>query len=142
MSKSSSDMKKHIILFSIGLILLSSCTGILDTYPRSQISDGNMWTTPNLSKAGMDGLMYTLYRHQDGLSTIVPSNGNGGFNRIGLEGMGYTSILDDSNHFLKRATKNANGLENSAEWKSMYYTIHACNRAIAHLLHKADHAVR
>jgi hypothetical protein len=126
-------MKKHSILVSLGLILLTSCTGILDTAPRSQISDNNMWTTPSLSKAGVDGLMYTLYRHKDGLSTIVPSDGSGGFNRIGLEGMGYTSILDDSNHFLKNATKKASGLENSSEWRSMYNTIHACNRAIAHL---------
>lgn len=126
-------MKKHIILLSACLISLGSCTGLLDTAPRNQISDNNMWSTPSLSSAGIDGLMQTLYRHVDGMSTIVPSNGTGGLNRIGLEGMGYTSILDDSNHFLKNATKMASGLENSSEWKSMYNTIHACNKAIAHL---------
>ena len=76
-------MKKYIIFLLTASVLFASCTGLLDTYPRSQISDGNMWTTPSMSKAGMDGLMFTLYRHQDGLSTIVPSNGLGGFNRIG-----------------------------------------------------------
>ena len=128
-------MKKYIILFALGLVSLTSCTGLLDTYPRSQISDGNMWSTPNLTQAGMDGLMYTLYRHQDGLSTIVNKDGSCGFNRIGAEGMGYTSILDagGESSFIRNATKRADGTENSAEWKSMYYTIHACNRAIAHM---------
>ena len=128
-------MKKHIILLSTGLFLLLSCTGILDTAPKNQISDGNMWTTPSLSKAGMDGLMYTLYRHVNGLSTIIPADGTGGYNRIGMEGMGYTSILDagSSVAFLRAATKTAKGSENSEEWKSMFQTIHACNRAIAHL---------
>ncbi len=128
-------MKKHIIFSALGIILLSSCVGILDTAPRSQISDGNMWTTPNLSRAGVDGLMQTLYRHIDGLSTIIPGDGTGGLNRIGMEGMGYTSILDAGSNvaFLRAATKTASGRENSEEWKSMYQTIHACNRAIAHL---------
>lgn len=128
-------MKKYIILLLTASVLFASCTGLLDTYPRSQISDGNMWSTPSMSKAGVDGLMYTLYRHVDGLSTIVPSDGSGGFNRIGLEGMGYTSILDagSESSFIRNATKKAGGTENSAEWKSMYNTIHACNKALAHL---------
>lgn len=128
-------MKKHIIIFALGAILFSSCTGILDTAPRNQIADGNMWTSPALARAGIDGLMFTLYRHESGLSTITPKNGNGGFNRIGAEGMGYTSVLDAGSEsaFIRLATKSAAGTENSSEWKSMYYTIHSCNRAIAHL---------
>lgn len=128
-------MKKHIISLSACLLVLCSCTGLLDTAPRSQISDNTMWTTPSLSRAGIDGLMNTLYRHYDGLSTITPKNGTGGLNRVGLEGMGYTSILDAGSEcsFIKNATKKADGTENSAEWKSMYQTIHACNKAIARL---------
>lgn len=128
-------MKKYLILSALGGILLTACTGILDTAPRSQISDNNMWTTPSLSKAGMDGLMYTMYRHVDGLSTITPKDGSGGLGRICVEGMGFTSVLDAGSEsaFIRSATKRANGTENSSEWKSMYYTIHSCNRAIAHL---------
>ena len=49
--------------------------------------------------------------------------------------MGYTSILDAGSEcsFIRNATKKAGGTENSAEWKSMYNTIHACNKAIEHL---------
>ena len=56
-------------------------------------------------------------------------------NRIGLEGMGYTSILDAGSdmQFLRAATKTASGKEISAEWKCMYMTIHSCNKAIARL---------
>ena len=126
-------MKKHIIFLPIALMMLWSCAGILDTHPRSQIADANMWATPAQSKAGIDGLMYPLYRTSGSLSTITAADGKSGINRIQVEGMGYTSVLDDSNPFLKKATKMASGLENSSEWKSMYTTIHACNKAIAHL---------
>ncbi len=127
-------MKKYIVFFAL-ISLVCSCKGILDTYPRSQISDGNMWTTPSMSKAGIDGLMYPLARHVSGLSELVPANGKGGVNRIGLEGMGYTSILDAGSdmQFLRAATKTASGKEISAEWKCMYMTIHSCNKAIARL---------
>ena len=127
-------MKKYIVFFAL-ISLVCSCKGILDTYPRSQISDGNMWTTPSMSKAGIDGLMYPLARHVSGLSEVVPANGKGGVNRIGLEGMGYTSILDAGSdmQFLRAATKTASGKEISAEWKCMYMTIHSCNKAIARL---------
>ena len=128
-------MRKNIILIVTALMSFTSCTGILDTAPKNEIGEAQMWTTPSLSRAGMDGLMYTLYRHVDGLSTIIAGNGTGGINRIGAEGMGYTSILDAGSNmsFLRDATKKASGRENSEEWKSMYQTIHACNRAIARL---------
>ena len=126
-------MKKHIIFLPLALVLFWSCSDILNTYPKSQISDGNMWATPAQSKAGIDGLMYPLLRRSGSLSTITASDGTSGINRIQVEGMGYTSILDDSNPFLKKATKNADGRENSSEWRSMYATIHACNKAIARL---------
>ena len=127
-------MKKYIFLFAI-VSLVCSCKGILNTVPKSQIADGNMWTTPSLSQAGIDGLMYPLARHVEGLSSLIPSDGKGGINRIGMEGMGYTSILDAGSdmQFLRAATKTASGNEISAEWKCMYTTIHACNKAIARL---------
>lgn len=126
-------MKQHIIGIIVVVLTVYSCTGILDTAPKNQISDGNMWSTPSLSKSGIDGLMYPFYNHVSGISDLVPADGNGGLNRIGMEGMGYTSILDGSIPFLKDATKKASNRENSAEWKSMYTVIHACNKAIAHL---------
>ncbi len=127
-------MKKYIVILAL-VFLACSCKGLLDTSPRGEIADGNMWTTPSLSKAGIDGLMYPMSRHVDGLSDLTPTNGKGGINRIGAEGMGYTSILDAGSdmQFLRAATKTASGKDISAEWKSMYTVIHACNKAIARL---------
>ncbi len=125
-------MKKYIIVLVFGL-MCCSCSGLLDTAPRDEISDGNMWSTPGVSKAGVDGLMYPLMRHVEGLSDLIPSNGKGGIGRISLEGMGYTSILDGTCDFLKKATKKASGTENSAEWKCLYTAIHACNKAVNNL---------
>ena len=103
-------MKKYIVIFAL-VFLACSCKGLLDTSPRGEIADGNMWTTPSLSKAGIDGLMYPMSRHVSGLSDLTPANGKGGVNRIGAEGMGYTSILDAGSDmsFLKAATKTASG---------------------------------
>ena len=98
-------MKQHIIGIIVVVLTVYSCTGILDTAPKNQISDGNMWSTPSLSKSGIDGLMDPFYNHVSGISDLVPADGNGGLNRIGMEGMGYTSILDGSIPFLKDATK-------------------------------------
>ena len=125
-------MKKYIISFALAAICCSC--NILDTAPTNQISDGNMWTSPALSKAGMDGLMRPFYRQDLGsLSDLMKSNGTGGINRIVAEGMGYTSIMDGPITFLKDATKRASNAENSAEWMSMFTAVHACNKAIAHL---------
>lgn len=125
-------MKRALIL-AFAAAMMAACTGILDTAPRNQISDGNMWTTASLSKAGIDGLTYPLKREVSGLSDLIPADGKGGLNRIGIEGTGYTSILDGPCNFLRDASKKASGRENSAEWKSMYMVIHSCNKAIAHL---------
>ena len=126
-------MKKNIIIAVILSMFLVSCEGILDTSPRDMISDGNMWSNTSLSKAGMDALMYPLMWNVDGINDLIPSDGRGGINRVGMEGMGYTSILDGGIPFLKDATKEADNRENSAEWRCMYTVIHACNKAIAHL---------
>lgn len=126
-------MKKNIIIAAILSMFLVSCEGILDTSPRDMISDGNMWSNTSLSKAGMDALMYPLMWNVDGINDLIPSDGRGGINRVGMEGMGYTSILDGGIPFLKDATKEADNRENSAEWRCMYTVIHACNKAIAHL---------
>lgn len=115
--------------------MLTSCKGLLDTFPKGQISDGNMWSNKSLSTAGIDGLMYPLTRHVDGLNDLICGNGKGGINRIGTEGYGYTSLMDggDQMPFLRQATKIASGRDISAEWKCNYTAIMACNKAIAHL---------
>ncbi|HOE94707.1 MAG TPA: hypothetical protein PLU97_04825, partial [Candidatus Cryptobacteroides sp.] len=112
-------MKKYFIYFILSLVLYS-CTGLLDTNPRNQITDGNMWKTASLSKAGMDGLMYPFMRRTDRINPVIEYSGRVGLNRIGIEGMGYTSVLDGNVDFLKSATKYASGPENTAEWKSMF----------------------
>lgn len=111
---------------------MTSCD-ILNTYPANQISDGNMWTTAAMSKAGIDGLMYPFMRHKDGLSVLMCDDGTGGINRMGMEGMGYTSIFDGTIPFLKGATKQASGVENAAEWKNLFTVVQACNKAISNL---------
>jgi hypothetical protein len=125
-------MKKYFIYFILSLVLYS-CTGLLDTNPRNQITDGNMWKTASLSKAGMDGLMYPFMRRTDRINPVIEYSGRVGLNRIGIEGMGYTSVLDGNVDFLKSATKYASGPENTAEWKSMFTVIQACNKAITRL---------
>ena len=127
-------MKRTITILA-AVLSICSCSGLLDTFPRNQISDGNMWTSKSMSTAGIDGLMYPLTRHVDGLNDLVCTNGKGGINRIGTEGLGYTSLIDGGSQtsFLRQATKIASGYENAAEWKSNYTAIMACNKAIAHL---------
>lgn len=127
---------KKIIIAIVLASLTTACAGILDTAPKSQIADSKMWSTPSLSKAGVDGIMF-LFKKQDeeSINTLVSSDGKGGINRIGMEGTGYTSILDagDQMSFLKNATKKASGTENSAEWRNLFSIVHACNKAIDHL---------
>lgn len=127
-------MKKISIILAAAL-MMTSCKGLLDTFPKNQISDGNMWSNKALSTAGIDGLMYPLVRHESGLNNLICSDGKGGINRIGTEGLGYTSLIDagDQTTFLRQATKIASGTENAAEWKNNYTAIMACNKAIAHL---------
>ncbi|MBQ7269649.1 MAG: RagB/SusD family nutrient uptake outer membrane protein [Bacteroidales bacterium] len=125
-------MRKTIILFTLA-VLVCSCQDILNTSPENQISEGKMWTSQAMSRAGMDGLMYPFYRNISGLSTLMSSDGKGGINRMGMEGMGYTSLFDGTIPFLKEATKKAGGVENAAEWKNLFTAVQACNTAIARL---------
>lgn len=125
---------KRIIITIAFAAALCSCTGILDTAPKGQLSDNNMWTNANLSRAGMDGIMYLFMRHEGYSSNeLMKSSGNGGLNRLGVEGMGYTSIFDGDIKFLKGATKNASIVECYADWRMLYSVIHASNKAIKHL---------
>lgn len=123
---------KRTIIFSALLALVCSCD-LLNTYPANQIADGNMWATASMSQAAVDGLMYPFMRHKDGLSTLMCDDGTGGLNRMGMEGMGYTSIFDGTIPFLKGATKQASGVENAAEWMNLFTIVQSCNKVISNL---------
>lgn len=122
-------MKRHIVIIAAALVACS-CSKILNNSPKNQISTSSMWTTASMTRAGMDGLMYPFYWHDYSLSTQMRKNGQGGINRLGLEGMGYTSILDGTIPFLKESTKTASGVECYADWVNLYTVIQACNTAI------------
>jgi len=127
-------MKKILYILALA-VLVVSCKDLLNTAPHNQLASENMWTTQDQSKAGVDGLMYSLQRRVDGISTLIPGNGSGGYNRLGMEGYGYTSIFDGGSgmSFLREPTKKASGTDNAEEWMSMFTVVHACNRVINNL---------
>jgi len=131
-------MKKNIFTI-LALTFLATACSVLDTAPTDEIATGNMWTTPELSLSGIDGLLYRFKRSPakyDNDDLYFKSDGSLGYNRAGIEGISFTSDYFANGSpmaYLSDATKRANTNQIECEWRIMYATIHSCNTAIAQL---------
>ncbi|MCI2082996.1 MAG: RagB/SusD family nutrient uptake outer membrane protein [Bacteroidales bacterium] len=129
-------MKNHIIIsIAIATLVLSSCSGFLDTTPTDAISTSSMWTSEDKADAGMAGLYYPLYKTKL-TRTQIRMEDYDGLNRTGIEGIGFTSDEYSSNYpltYLSRSTKISGDFQVRLEWKIIYTVVHACNDAIANL---------
>ena len=125
-------MKRIIILFA-SVTIVCSCQGILDKSRTDAISSGAMWTTADLSEAGINGLMYPFYYRWESVTTYLSKNGKMGLDRIGIEGCSFTSDYFANGSplsYLSNSSKNSNMTIAEWEWRMLYTTIHACNTAM------------
>lgn len=112
-----------------------SCKGFLDTVPTTSVSSGRMWTTEEMADAGMAALWYPLRKH-DLTRTQIRMEDYDGLNRAGIEGLGFCSIIEQSNYplqWLARTSCQAMDFQVRLEWTTLYTVVHACNDAIANL---------
>lgn len=133
-------MKKGIRIITLAAVLASaaasvSCQGTLDKGRTDAISSVNMWSTPSLCEAGINGLMYPFYyRWEDsGITTYFNKNGRMGLDRIGIEGCSFTTDYFANGSplsYLANSSKNSNMILAEWEWRMLYTVIHACNEAM------------
>ena len=128
----------NILLASLSLGTLASCTDMLDIAPTNQIASANMWTTESLADKGMAGLYKNFYK-TDLTRIQLRHNDFDGINRQGWMGMEFQTDFTSDNYplmALSNSTKDATEFLVWYEWKWAYTSIHQINDALANL-HKA-----
>lgn len=115
---------------------LSSCArDFLETERTDTISSNIMWSNEEKADAGMAGIYRPLYK-SDLSRTQIRMEDYDGLNRTGIEGYGFTSMIDQTNYppqWLYRSGLQTNDFQIRLEWTTLYTVIHACNDAIAHV---------
>jgi hypothetical protein len=124
-------MKKAVLYISIAaLLVLTACTGILETAPYNQLASGSMWKSESLCDQGVMGIYYSLrFPVYNGEITGEGINigyygwevfGSTGQSRLGVGGVFASSVTPSNGQF-------------SFVWKWCYDGIHRANDAIANL---------
>ena len=130
------NILKNIALGAIVLTASAACSDMLNTSPSNQISSGNMWTTPELARKGMNGIYETFYNRLQSKGTQLRHENADGLNKYGIEALGFCTDYYSNNYpvqLLYSEAKRANDFQISFEWKFCYTIVHAANDAITNL---------
>lgn len=126
-------MKKILFILMVSVAMLSCNDTLLDTQPYDSIGQNYMWTSESLADQGIAGI-YGVFYNPD--LSRVSAIGMDGFNKYGMEGMGFPTAYTSTINILTSEAKSAGDTYISKEWKFCYEGVHRANDAITNL-HRA-----